>query len=185
MSADALRGRDLLRVLYQDVEGVLDLRAIGLDKRWPVVQTFCAPTDTDAITRFCVQHRARELYFGVALRRDASSGELVNCTWLPALFADVDFKTTPEAEARERLARCPLPPTAVVHSGGGLHCYWKFKDPIDLTLDAALAKSLLRRLAVYLGGDLASAEPAHVLRLPGRLNHKYTPARPVTVERVA
>jgi hypothetical protein len=39
------------------------------------------------------------------------------------LFVDVDFKAIDEAEARERLARYPHPPSAIVASGGGLHCY--------------------------------------------------------------
>jgi hypothetical protein len=122
------------------------------------------------------------LYFGVALRGDDDDGTLANCTMLTALFVDIDFSTTPEPEARERLTHCPLSPSALVASGGGLHAYYLLREPLPLPGDAGLARGLLRRLAGYLGGDLASAEPARVLRIPGGLNHKYQPARPVTIE---
>ena len=178
------RGHDLVRVLYQGGDGVLNLRAIPLEKRWPPVQTFCAPSDTAAISVFCKAHRERELYFGVALRKDSTSGTLENCSELSALFADLDFKDFEDGEAgaRAALARSPLAPTAVVNSGNGLHPYWKLVEPYVLPSEAATARSLLRRLAIYLGADLNSAEPARVLRLPGTRNHKYQPDRPVVLE---
>jgi hypothetical protein len=122
------------------------------------------------------------VYVAVATRKDATSGKLENCRDLAALFVDLDFKVTAEPEARDRLARFPLHPSAIVQSGGGLHTYWFFREPMTLPAEAARARALLRRLAHALGGDLAAAEPARVLRLPGTVNRKYTPARPVTVE---
>lgn len=48
-----------------------------------------------------VGHRAREdLYVSVASRRNAAGGSLGNCHELRALFVDIDFKATLEAEAR-------------------------------------------------------------------------------------
>jgi tetratricopeptide (TPR) repeat protein len=52
----------------------------------------------------------------------------------------------------------------IVASGGGLHVYWQLKEPMVLPGDARAAKTLLRRLASYFGGDLASVEPARILR---------------------
>ena len=125
---------------------------------------------------------SEDVYFGVATRRDETSGKLSNCLHLPALFADVDFKRTPEDEARDRLAQCPQPPSAIVRSGGGLHLYWKLAAPLDLQTDASRAKMLLRRLARALGADAAAAEPARILRVPRTVNHKYGPKRPVVLE---
>jgi hypothetical protein len=183
-SPPVLRGRDLLRALYADAAGMLNLRAISRDKRWPALDAFCAPSDTKAITTFCTQHQDREVYYGVALRKDATSGKLANCAWLPSLFVDLDSKTfaNGEIDARAALARSPLVPTAIVHSGGGLHVYWLLKEPIDLTIEADAAKTWLRRLARALDGDLCSAEPARVLRLPGTRNHKYEHDPLVTIE---
>ena len=48
--------------------------------------------------------------------------------------------------------------------------------PIDLTREAKKAKAYLRALAAVVVGDLQSAEPARVLRLPGSFNLKYLPS---------
>lgn len=180
-----MRGRELLEALYAGLNGTLELRAIR-PSGGIVARGFLDPTDHKGIAAFIRHHADVHVYFGVALRRDETSGTLANCVWLPALFADLDFclYTGGEVDARAALARCPLAPTAVVHSGGGLHCYWRLKEPIDLTIEteADTAKSLLRRLAAYLGGDLKSAEPAHVLRVPNTTNYKYAEPRRVTLE---
>ena len=53
-----------------------------------------------------------------------------------AVFVDIDFKDTPEAAARKRLAECPCPPSIVVESGGGLQVHWLLREPIELSEDA-------------------------------------------------
>lgn len=102
-------------------------------------------------------------------------------------FTDIDFSTTPEAEARVALGSFPLHPTLIVASGGGLHAYWQLKEPLVLPDQADTAKTLLRRLALFFMGDLASAEPARILRVPGTWNRKsaYPTPRPVKLEVVA
>jgi hypothetical protein len=156
--------------------GLAELRALPSKAR-----TFCDATDAPAISAFVEQHLGDNLYVGVASRRDATGGTLANCERLAVLFADLDFKSRAEGETRAALAAFPLPPSLVVESGGGLHPYWRLRDPLDVSRDAARAKHLLRRLAHHLEGDLAAAEPARILRLPGTFNYKYTPPRPVTV----
>jgi hypothetical protein len=170
-----------LTALHDGCEGLLELRAIPSKAR-----AFVALNDIRGLEHFLSERRAEDCYFGVATRRDATGGKLENCRHLSALFADVDFKRTPETEARVRIARLALPPSAIVHSGGGLHLYWFLREPADLPDEAERVKGLLRRLAFVVGGDLNSAEPAHVLRLPGTLNHKpeYGSPRPVTLERL-
>jgi hypothetical protein len=171
-AAPAHRVRDVFSVLYGDAEGLVELRALPSRDR-----TFCAPRDVDAIEAFARPRMAREnLYFGVATRRDATSGTLENCQELSCLFVDLDYKDVPEAEAMRRIHDAPLCPTVVNESGGGLHVAWALKEPIA----PDDAKPLLRRLALYFGADLASAEAARVLRLPNTTNHKYSPPRRVT-----
>lgn len=183
MTAPSLRGRALLAALYADLPGVLELRAVAREDGI-VGQAFVDAADHRAIAAFMRRHAEDHVYFGVALRRDDTSGALANCGPLPALFADLDFKQYPggEDEARAAIARCPFPATAVVASGGGLHAYWRLKEPWVLTADADAAKRLLRRLATSLGADLAAAEPARVLRLPNTVNGKYDPPRRVRLE---
>jgi len=165
--------------LFENCRGFVELRALPSERR-----AFFAPTETDAITGFLAQHPAQDLYFGVATRRDRSSGRLENCCHLGALYVDLDFKTLPEADARERLRRFQFEPTIVVHSGGGLHVYWALREPIDLPEAADYARQLLRRLACVLGADLNAAEPARVLRVPGTHNRKpeYGAPRLIRVE---
>jgi hypothetical protein len=168
--------------LFARCDGLIELRALPSASR-----VFCPPTDHDEIAKFLTTYDHENLYMGVATRRDSSNGKLENCLHVGALFTDIDFKSTPEPDARERLARLVCAPSAVVHSGGGLHAYWWLREPLTLPDDAARAKSLLRRLAVAVGGDLAAAEPARVLRVPGTWNRKpeYGEPRAVRIEEAA
>lgn len=73
------------------------------------------------------------------------------------------------------------PPSVVIDSGGGYHCYWLLSEPFLLTTDADRKRA---RRAQYAWVDLVGSDPdakdlARVLRLPGTLNHKYDPPRPV------
>jgi hypothetical protein len=102
---------------------------------------------------------------------------------LPALFVDIDFKHHPEALARRDIAKCNLPPSIIVSSGHGLHCYWLLREPLDLqdADDVRLAYDLLQRLAAVMHGDAGVAEPARIMRVPRSLNLK-NPEAPITVE---
>jgi AAA domain-containing protein/primase-like protein len=169
---------DFFAALFPFDEDHVELRALPSTAR-----TFVAlGSDLDAVDDFVREHRDENVYFGVASRRHATDGTLQNCRLLVVLFSDFDFKTTPESVVRAQLVKFPLPPSLIVRSGGGLHVYWLLREPLELPDDFARTKDLLRRLALHLGGDLGSAEPAHVLRVPGTRNFKYTPPRAVTVE---
>ena len=124
------------------------------------------------------------IYVGVATRAHGQGGQLKDCLALHALFADIDFKDFPsEADARAQLKHFPLLPSGVVATGGGLHAYWLLTEPLNLENGGApRAKRLLRALAEVIGADLASAEPARILRLPDTFNYKYTPPRRVVIE---
>jgi putative DNA primase/helicase len=168
-----------LRVLHPT--GYRDLRAF---RKGEAAQTFSFHSNNlGGVDEFAALYRDRDVYVGVAPRVDDKSRGTDACVELHALFADIDFKDSTEAEARTRLAAFPLMPSAVVASGGGLQVYWLLKEAVDLTNGrAAFAKQLLRALATALGADLSAAEPARILRLPGSLNHKYDPPRLVVVE---
>ncbi|MDA2911568.1 AAA family ATPase [Nitrospiraceae bacterium AH_259_D15_M11_P09] len=179
-AGDNSAGRTLkrfLRALFDGCDGVIELRSLPSKAR-----SFLSPGDDHLLTKFIGDHLSENLFLGIATRKDASSGALANCQDLGALFTDIDFKSLSEEEARKRLADFALPPSIIVHSGGGLHCYWLLRESLNLTEEAPLAKNLLRRLALYFHADLNSAEPAHILRLPGTSNHKYAPARWVRIE---
>lgn len=170
----------LFAKMYADSDGVIELRALPSTSR-----EFVDPAATAAaVARFVQDHRAEDLYYGVALRRRPQAGQtprgaLIDCVALPALFTDLDFKATPAEHAREALRRFPLKPSAVVRSGGGEHLYWLLREPMELPAEAPRARDFLRGIARQLGGDLSAAEPARILRIPGTLNFKYSPPRDV------
>ena len=126
------------------------------------------------------------IYFGVC-SRVARGGRKAHVTSIPALWADVDDKCFADgrAGAVAALATFPLPPTWGIDSGGGLQAYWKLRAalPVAGVDDPLVARveGLLRRLYVVLGHLDAVQDLSRVLRVPGTLNTKYDPARPVAV----
>ena len=175
-----------LRALHpHDTPGVSEVRVITIGATGgPSVSFYQTPPDGAEIARLAKRHPAGNIYVGVAKRRDRTSGKKANLSGIYALWTDLDFKTAPEAECRKRLAECPLPPSIIVATGGGFHVYWMLIEPLDAVTECALAESYLRRLAGYFDGDPACAEVARVLRIPGTLNHKDDPPRPVVQERL-
>jgi hypothetical protein len=171
-------GLEFLLTLFDNAPGVVELRA------FPSRQRIFAPRmDLFTLLAFIEARRETEdVYVGVATRRDETSGKLENCLALGAAYIDVDFKTTPEPAARQRLADFPCPPSLVVASGHGLHAYWLFREPSSLPEAERRIRELLERLALQFGGDSSVAEPARILRVPGTWNHKTVPPVPVVLE---
>src|SRR5438132_3462296 len=170
--------RDFLNALFPDPrDGYAEIRVLPSK-----AQVFGTRDDLTQVEGFVHAHTTENVYFGVATRveRDGRlGGSAAHCHVAHVLWADFDFKDMREDKARAYLELSPAPPSIVVHSGGGLHVYWLLKEAIPA--DGRL-RSWLRRLALTLKADLASAEPARVLRLPGTLKYKYDPPRPVTFE---
>jgi hypothetical protein len=83
-------------------------------------------------------------------------------------------------------AELPLP-THVVNSGAGLHLYWCMEEPTDHDDWIKHAKRLKQLTATLglLADPSRTADIASVLRIPGTLNHKYSPPRPVVLETAA
>lgn len=171
---------DFLAAIHPpDADGLIDLRALPSEQ-----QEFVEPSDADGVARFLRVHATENCYFGVAARKSRVNGKLENCGELHALYCEIDFKDTPEAEARARLERFPLKPSIIIASGGGLHVYWKLREPLNLQDPADVKRTygILRRLAPALGADPLCAQPACILRIPGTFNYKYAPPRRVEIE---
>jgi hypothetical protein len=75
-------------------------------------------------------------------------------------------------------ARPDLPPPSYIlrSSPGKVHIFWRARGFPNDTVE-----ELQRHLADELGTDLAATPCTQTTRLPGFLNHKYTPAVPVAV----
>lgn len=160
--------------------------------------------DTQAIVLAAAQRviQGFETYYGVALARPGLSagrrGGKRDVVVLPAFWLDVDIKGPGHAspnlptleEAEDILLSCPLEPTLVVESGGGLHAYWCVEDPwiieagghetpnaqLKAFQDLFIAYAATKKLHVDQTGNID-----RVLRLPGTSNFKTGTARPVNV----
>lgn len=135
----------------------------------------------DAIATFAARYSDQNLYTSIAsftpTAEEGYARKKQQAVTVGALYVDIDFKETPEETARGLLTI--LPPSVVIHTGGGLHCYWLLRERVPA--DAAF-ETILKRLAHFFKADKAAAETARVLRLAGSTNFKYTPARPVVIE---
>ncbi|MBL8166358.1 MAG: hypothetical protein JNJ61_30515, partial [Anaerolineae bacterium] len=135
-------------------------RHIPLDNRAVLLDTLQRLSDTNQM--------GWGAYFAVGLRKPGLSrwkrGGAAEVVALPAFYTDID---DPTDAALMKLRGARLPPSVIVHSGGGYHAYWLLDEP---TRDLNTARQVLQGLARIFGGDGLS--PAQSLRLPGTVNHK-------------
>lgn len=101
-----------------------------------------------------------------------------------------------DASAQALVAKFGLQPSAVVHSGGGLHLYWSFSQPHKMNCFADRVTARLRsdRFQDFFRRPEVNPEAwtidrtsdlARVLRVPGTLNFKQADPRPVQLLWVA
>jgi hypothetical protein len=127
-------------------------------------------------TRAIFLGRRTDVYVGCAPRTRRHGGrDAVKHAFV--LWADCDGE-----DAVAALERFEPAPSIVVASGTGSNChvYWPLTEP--------LARDELeranRRLAHALGADLASADAARILRVPGTCSHKHDPPTAVDAIRL-
>lgn len=103
----------------------------------------------------------------------------INC-----LYGEFDAKVYGSKEAiLEHIAGAPWPaPSVVVDSGGGIHGYWLLREPwVPESDDARAAAEIIQRgwVQQVIGADPSVHDLVRILRVPGTLNFKYDPPRPV------
>ena len=102
--------------------------------------------------------------------------------------ADIDFKDVIDEPGSilRRLRTLPLPPSLIVSSGNGLHCYWCLKEPLIVNIvDGAetiqRVEAALKLIADLVGGDMKVSHVAALMRLPGTHNSKRDEWKEVAV----
>jgi RepB DNA-primase N-terminal domain len=93
------------------------------------------------------------------------------------LYLDLDTDGNAKLAALRASNAVPIPTAIVATSAGKYQVLWRVES-----IPFELQESLLRLLAFTFGGDPACTDLNRVLRLPGFLNQKYTPAPLVRVE---
>jgi P4 family phage/plasmid primase-like protien len=131
------------------------------------------------------------VFFGCCTRiRGRPTGSRADLAELVALHVDIDaYKHGfSKEEIVAALKSCPIPPTVIVDSGGGIHAYWLLREPLDVRLPAdgpdtikEDVDAVLRQLAGVFAGDPAVCEIARVMRLVGTHNTKDGTLRPVVL----
>ena len=130
-----------------------------------------------AVTRFLAKwdKPGRGLFFCVGTVTGAKRSK-ANIVETIGLHADIDFKNiegNPDRhEIVHKLVMLMYPPSVIVFSGGGLHCYWLFKEALPTQGNIERIEAALRQLADLVAGDPAVCEVARVLRLPTSHNTK-------------
>jgi len=119
--------------------------------------------------------QGKNIYIGVATCKHGEGGKNA-VVEIPAVWVDVDFKDTSEAEAQKILAGFSLKPSIHVQSGNGWHLYWLLKTPA-VSRDIPKIEAINRKLAEHFAGDIKACDASRILRLPGTYNVKYTPHR--------
>jgi len=109
----------------------------------------------------------KDVYFGVAARKNKKSGKSNNLTNTMAIWADYD--NTDILEVKESLRLAEIPEASIyINSGHGIHCYWMLDKPTP----ASRITPYLKAIANKSGADPRSAEPARIMRFPGSYNNK-------------
>ena len=120
---------------------------------------------------------------GNPARPEVVRGRIEIIAAINALFAEFDAAhfEGEKSKALDHIDALDPAPSIVVDSGGGYHCYWLFYEPFTIrsSEDRERARQLQHAWVDYVGGDGGAKDLARVLRVPGTLNRKYAPPRPV------
>jgi hypothetical protein len=93
------------------------------------------------------------------------------------LYIDIDFAGEARVAALRASDAVPAPTAILSTSPAKYQVLWRVEG-----FGVELQESTLKHLALTFGGDPACTDCNRVLRMPGFLNYKYSPAHPVTVE---
>lgn len=175
---------EFLESFFCGTEHAIEIRVLSNDGSLRPITCFIR--EPQIVIDICKRYDSpgRGIYFSVATRLNGShSGKRENLAELPGVWTDIDcYKIGVSKEtALTTLRSSLLPPTIVVDSGGGLHAYWLFPEPLDVRYRPEVGRgdtikenidAMLRQLAGVYGGDLASCDITRIMRLPGTHNSK-------------
>jgi len=156
---------------FSNIQDFIEFRIISengeiIDRKWLNTE--------NEISEFVEQHNGKNhVFFGVSTREE-NGGKKVDCREVPWLWCDIDFKdfSGGESEARKTLDNFKYPPSIIVSTGGGLHCYWLLEEPVDAQTSKDQIEKALKHLCSSLNGDSSQTQIASILRVPGTVNVK-------------
>lgn len=121
------------------------------------------------------------VYFGIN-PRIGGAGKKENVHHLTSFHAEVDYgkeghkKKSEYAtyeEALDAIQEYDLPPTIVIHSGGGFHCYWVLRNGVEVEKHGTeVLENINRGLTKALKADAGTHSLSMLLRIPETFNMK-------------
>ena len=158
-------------------------------------QTFVEDVDTLANTCELTSLGGKNSFFALGAFHTPGSRIAVNVIAMRALFFDIDCGNGKAYNTKADAVRAlqdflhttgldTLGTPWLVDSGGGVHGYFPFKEDMSPEDWRPLAEAF-KRTASRLGLKIdmtVTADAARVLRMPGTLNYKYDPPRPVRIK---
>ncbi len=157
-------------------------------------------TTREELDAFIAEHKDKHLYFNCSLMRKAETGrgDGSHAAIMPGFYADIDTadgEHSGDRPTKQQVADMLKsgdvvpPPSVIIGTGGGFHCYWMFATPwvFKNEKDQQLAASWLTGLNDRIKKWCVELDPkfkyerlkdlARILRIPGSLNHKTDPPK--------
>lgn len=155
-------------------------RAEELEKSGQRLPTECrthyrafGPEDTESLLKFLrAENGRRNLSLKMGrFDKDASSANLSNVSYLHFAWLDVEARTDAEKQlACDAFYGEGVPsPHVVVNSGGGIHAYWLYTQPLQRP-DMNMGRTINEHFARVFAGDTSVTHAAGALRVPGSIN---------------
>jgi len=177
----SLRSRQFLEALFfghfKDHEGYIELRLISKESGACLSKFYRLDDINDqSLEEIRQLNTTHHVYFGVNPRPFSKGKKQADIKDVVCLWVDVDGKDIDggKEEALKRAGAFPFPPTIIIDSGHGYHCYWVLGTPkVGLSEGEKLEfKRTLSGVVNELGGDRSQVNLDACLRLPGTLNIK-------------
>ena len=154
---------ELLAAVLGSVPGRRELRAFPANGG-PVVVEW--PDSTHELLQLAKIHsdEGRNVCFGVASRRDESGGGKANLLSVATLFCDMDISPERDLAALHMAVETfPLPPSAVVASGNGLHVLWLLHEEELLDLSDPDRRSAMGQAAAQTSPRITARDHAQAI----------------------
>jgi KaiC/GvpD/RAD55 family RecA-like ATPase len=161
---------DFLGAIFEP-EDIIEFRPLppAAGRRWAPLPEI--PDIVEWLERINKDENQRaHAYFGANPRQSIGASQAEGVALARCLFADFDGGVVVEdALSRVKAAGYPMP-TAILESGGGVHCWWRLEQPVD---DAELWHLRMKAMAAALGSDQSICDWPRIMRLPGFVNWKH------------
>ena len=162
-----------LKTIYSNCEtGLINFRFLPDGKN-----EFLSVNEMVKTPQIISKYNGVDVYFGVALRR-SNDGTKQGISLIPAVWLEHDNFNS---NTKEKINSFHQPSIEIQSSRPEkIHLYWLLKEPADHK-EISLIEDINRRLASYFNGDSNACDASRILRLPGTLNHKYSPPLPCKI----